>query len=139
MSNQDPNFKQMSEILHAGANEAPAFGLSQEVGDASNSFEEHTEQAMQVANNNGARTPHKIEVTQVASNPDEETIEVNGRPGGRVVAAVALGLVAVVGIGAANAQRNVLEEIKNQTTHTVVDGPTIGQNSKGERVVIRGK
>ncbi|MCA9326617.1 hypothetical protein KC976_03380 [Candidatus Saccharibacteria bacterium] len=139
MSNQDPNFQRMSEILHAGANEAAAFGLSQELGDTSNSYEKDIEQAMQVGNDNGAGTPHKIEVTQVASNPEEETVEVNGRPGGRVVAAVALGLVAVVGIGAANAQRNVLEEIKNQTTHTVVDGPTIGQNPKGGPVVIRSK
>ena len=73
MSNQDPNFQRMSEILHAGANEAPVFGLSQELGDTSNSYEKDIEQAMQVGNDNGAGTPHKIEVTQVASNPDEET------------------------------------------------------------------
>lgn len=139
MSNQDPIFKQMSEILHAGANEAPAFGLSKELGDASNSYDEHVEQAIQLGNDNGARTPHKIEVTQVASKPDEETIEVNGRPLGRVVAAGALALLPVLGIGAAKAQGNFLDGIKNQTTHTVVDGPTIGQNSKGGPVVIHRK
>ncbi len=138
MSNQDPNFQRMSEILHAGAKDAAAFGLSQELGDASNSYDKHVEQAIQLGNDNGAGTPHKIEVTQVASNPDEETIEVNGRPGGRVAAAVALGLVAVVGIGAANAQRNFLDGIKSQTTHTVV-GPTIGKNPKGGPVVIHRK
>ena len=140
MSNQDPNFQRAQEILAAPNTEAEpaAFGLpSTESGAADASYDADIRQAMEIGNSSGA-SKVGIEVQQVPSDALEATIPVNRFKG--YIAAGALVAVAFLGAKAQGDHLKQVETVDQNTQYSkYVDGPTIGQNSKGGPVVIHRK